>query len=175
MHLHTYYSKILRPGGILEQVLPDAAAVGIGIDFQAIVRRSLPITRRYIFCTIKCFVRIHRDVFQSQHLGHQDLVRWAIGADHLVVRSLRQGDCCQLGVGIIVFTILIYIKSRDKLKSTEFNFDNLWNRKKLLDIIVISENSTMLFLSSDIYMCVHMCLLFPEMKGRVECFYSNQG
>lgn len=60
---------------ILEQVLPDAAAVGIGIDFQAIVRRRLPITRRYIFCTIECFVRIDRDVFQSRHLGHQDLVR----------------------------------------------------------------------------------------------------
>lgn len=131
----------------MEQVLPDAAAVGIGIDFQAIVRRSLSVTWRYIFCTIKCFVRIHRDVFQSQHLGHQDLVRWAIGADHLVVRSLRQGDCCQLGVRIIVFYNL----------NVKYKIETSWNRaspiseinfgtKKLLDIIVISEILSVIFI-----------------------------
>jgi len=88
------------PDGFLEQVLD--AATGIRLDYHAIVCRSFT-TRRYIFCTIECFVRTHGDVFQSQYFDHQDFVRWTIRTVHPVARSLRQGDHCQLGVGIDTF------------------------------------------------------------------------
>lgn len=103
----TILEKPKSKNGFLEQV-PDAAAAaaGIGVDFHTIICRSFT-TRRYIFCTIECFVRIHRDVFQPQdHFGHQDLVRWTSRTSHAVARSLRQGDHCQLGVGTDAFLFL---------------------------------------------------------------------
>lgn len=75
------------------QVPHATIAVSTRINFCTTVCRSFA-TRRYIFRTInERFIQFHRNIFQSQYIGHQDLVKWTIGTNHPVAWSLRQRDC----------------------------------------------------------------------------------